>query len=294
MRTWTVRGRVAAWAVAGLLAAPALAPADAPSRAERPYLGVAARAEEGGQPGVAVRDVDPDSPAGKAGLKDGDRIVAAGDQAVKTFDDLRKAVASHKPGDKLTLKVMRDGKEETVNVTLGKQPAEEVRGAGATEQGGAFLGVFTQPLNRAMKDRLNLKADKGALVARVAPDSPAAKAGLAELDLITRAGDTPVNSPQDLRQAVESAGPGKELTVHVVRGDKEMDLKARLGEEPRGVPGGREGFPPMPEGFGRFPGGRLPPIFPGQEKVSALEKKVQDLENRVKELEKSQGKQPPR
>jgi S1-C subfamily serine protease len=285
---------VAAWAVAGLLAVPALALAEAPSRADRPYLGVAARAEEGGQPGVAVRDVDPDSPAGKAGLKDGDRIVAAGDQAVKSFDDLRKTVASHKPGDKLTLKVMREGKEETVTVTLGKQPAEQVRGAGATETSRPFLGVFTQPLNRAMKDRLGIKADKGAVVASVMPDSPAAKAGLAELDVITRAADTPVNGPEDLRQAVESAGPGKELPLHVIRGDKEMDLKARLGEEPRGVPGGREGFPPMPEGFGRFPGGRLPSVFPGQERMSTLEKKVQDLENRIKELEKSQGKQPPR
>jgi len=287
MSTLRVGRRVAAVALAGLLVAPMFAPADSADSSGKAYLGVAVEANEAGKTGVVVRDVQPDSPAGKAGLKDGDRIITAGDQAVKSFDDLRNAVAAHKPGDKLALKVERDGKEQTINVTLGKETQRQAGSFEPSGKPGAFLGVFSQPLNPGMKDQLKLNVDKGALVARVLPGSPAAKAGLAELDVITRVNDTPVNGPMDLRQAVEQAGPGKEVTLKVLRGDKTMDVKAKLGEETANAPFGRDAWMgDMPEGMGRFQN-RMP-FFPGQEKMSALEKKVHDLENRIDQLEKNQ------
>jgi len=290
-----VRGGVAALAVVGLLGASVFVLA-APAPAAKAYLGIAVQENEAGHDGVVVRGFSPESPAGKAGLKEGDRIVMAGDKAVKTFADLKDAVASHKPGDKLALKVMRDDKEQAVTVTLVKEPVRHARGPEASEQSGAFLGVFTQPLKEDLKEHLKLKAEKGALVTRVMPDSPAAKAGLAELDVITRLDDTAVNGPQDLRQAVEKAGAGKEVTLKVMRGDKTLDLKAKLGEEAAHSSFGPEngfnpenGFPRMPQGFEQFQS-RMPSFLQGQEKVSALEKKVQELEHRIEQLERSQAK----
>jgi S1-C subfamily serine protease len=265
--------------------------ADTQQKSGRAYLGVAAEQNEAGQNGVIVRDVRAESPAGKAGLKDGDRIIMAGDQQVKSFEDLRNAVAAHKPGDKLALKVDRDGKQQTLNVTLGNEPMDrrETRGYGPGDRAGAYLGVFTQALTPDVREHMNLKVDKGVLVSRVLPNSPAAKAGLQDMDVITRADDMAINSPQDLRQAVEKSGVGKELALKVIRGDKTMDVKAQLAQETANTPFGRDGWmPDMPEGFGRFQN-RMP-MMPGQEKMSALEKKVQDLENRVNELEKKQTK----
>jgi S1-C subfamily serine protease len=290
MNASRVRGGAAALALMGLLSAPMFAVADAPPASAKAYLGIAAEPGVAGQAGVVIRDVSPESPAGKAGLKEGDRILSVGDKAVQSFQDLRDNVANHKPGDKLSLKVQRDGKEQSMDVTLAPAPVRQVRGPETPEQGSAFLGVFTQPLNAPMKEHLKLKADKGVLVARVLPDSPAAKAGLAELDVVARAGDTAVNSPEDLRQAVEKAGPGKEMTLQVIRGDKTLDLKATLGEE-----SAREAFPDhggrmqLPEGFGKFQD-RMPSFFLGQDKVSALEKKIHELENRIEQLERNQGK----
>jgi serine protease Do len=288
MTMLSVRGRVVALAIAGLLIGPAILLADSSGTSGRPYLGVAALSDDQGKSGVVVRDVQPESPAGKAGLKDGDRITMAGDQQVKSFDDLRNAVASHKPGDKLALKVERDGKEQTINVTLGSEPRREARGLEPAEKAGPYLGVFTQALNADVREHLKLKVDKGALVTRVLPGSPAAKAGLAELDVITAVNDTAINGPQDLRQAVEKAGVGKEVTLKVQRGDKALELKTQLAEESATAPFGRDRWmPPMPEGFGRFQN-RMP-MFPGQEKMSTLEKKLQELENRVDQLEKKSG-----
>jgi len=290
MRTVSLPGALVALALVGLTSAPVFArDAAAAEKTGRGYLGVAAEPNQAGQNGVVVRDVRPDSPAGKAGLKDGDRIIMAGDKQVKGFEDLRDAVAAHKAGDKLALKVDRDGKEQTLNVTLGTEPRREVRGYGPTDRPGAYLGVFTQPLNADIRDHMNLKVDKGVLVARVLPNSPAAKAGLQELDVITQANDMPINNPQDLRQAVEKAGIGKELDLKVMRGDKTMDVKAQLAEESANGPFGRDGWSPqMPEGFGQ---NRMP-MFQDQQKVSALEKKVHELENRIDRLEKNQNRQP--
>jgi S1-C subfamily serine protease len=288
MSRWSIRA-AAVVAIAGLLSAPVFAADPAPASGKA-YLGIAAEGSVPGQPGILVGVVGPDSPAAKAGLKEGDRIVMAGDRRVKSVDDLKDALAGQIPGDKLALKVVRDGKEQSVTVALGKEPAPQARTPEPAQQPGAYLGVFTQPLKAAMKDRLGIKVEKGALVARVMPGSPAAKAGLTELDVVTRIGDTEVNGPLDLRQAVEKAGAGKEVTLQVVRGDKTLSLKARLAEEASPAPIGREGWmAEQPDGFGRFQN-PLPSFFSDREKVTALERKVQELEKRIEQLERSQAK----
>src|ERR1700722_5877912 len=146
-----VRGGLAALAVAGLLGASVFALA-APGPAGKAYLGIAVQEGQADHGGVVVRGFSPDSPAGKAGLKEGDRIVKAGDKDGKSFADLKDVVAGHKPGDKVMLKVMRDDKEQSINVTLEQEPARQGRGPDAADPSGAFLGVFTQPLRPDLKD----------------------------------------------------------------------------------------------------------------------------------------------
>lgn len=64
------------------------------------------------------------SPAEKAGLKSGDVIVKIQDKAVKSLEELQEVMRKTKPGDKLAVTVKRDGKEQTVNVTLGTRPQD--------------------------------------------------------------------------------------------------------------------------------------------------------------------------
>jgi S1-C subfamily serine protease len=286
MRSMIVRKLFAGLALAGLLAAAPLATADPNKAAGRPYLGLAAEAaaKEAAPNGVTVHSVTPESPAAKAGLKGSDRIVAADGKEVKTFDDLKKTLAGHKPGDQVVIKVVRDGQEQTVTVTLGEAPESRDRAEPSARQSGPFLGVFTQAVTAELKEHLGLAADKGALVTRVLPGSPAAKAGLADEDVITQFGDTAVNTPQELREAVRKAATGQDVTVKVVRGPKALEFKVRLQEAPAGTAGLLGWTPVMPEVFENF-SGQFRPFFSGTEKVPALEKKLQELENRVRELE---------
>jgi S1-C subfamily serine protease len=64
------------------------------------------------------------SPAEKAGLKSGDVIVKVQDKPVKAREELLEIMQKTKPGDKLSVTVKRDGKEQTVNVTLATRPAD--------------------------------------------------------------------------------------------------------------------------------------------------------------------------
>lgn len=284
MRSWCLQKPIAALAVASFLAARVFAGADAGTPVGRPYLGIGAAAQEAGEPGVTVSAVSPESPAGKAGLKQGDRIVRAGDKEVKKFQDLRAAVARHQPGDPLALTVLREGKEQTLTVTLGDAPPQRTGATPPAARARAYLGVYTQSLTPALKDHLGLSAAKGVLVTQVVPDSPAAQAGLVEEDVVTHVGEVAVATSKELMDALQEVGPGKEVELTVARGPESVQLEARLQEALAAGGVVPEWGPGWPEGFEAF-SGHLRPFFPEMERNRALQKQVEELEKRVRELE---------
>ena len=70
--------------------------------------------------GVLVGGVADGSAAAKSGIKEGDRILAFGGKELGSFDDLSAAVGEKKPGDKVKVKILRDGKKRDLDVTLGR------------------------------------------------------------------------------------------------------------------------------------------------------------------------------
>jgi S1-C subfamily serine protease len=87
------------------------------------YLGVAMGDATGGQDGAVVQEVTPDSPAARAGLQAGDVVVSIDGKAVQDRSELVAAIRGHKPGDKVTLGVVRGGNETTITATLTQRPA---------------------------------------------------------------------------------------------------------------------------------------------------------------------------
>jgi S1-C subfamily serine protease len=86
------------------------------------YLGVSLNTPSLGRAGALVDDVAPGSPAERAGLKVGDLIVKVGDRPIQSSDDLVAEVRLLAPGQNAVLQVLRDGKQQTVSVTLGQRP----------------------------------------------------------------------------------------------------------------------------------------------------------------------------
>jgi putative serine protease PepD len=87
------------------------------------YLGVTMAEPTGGQDGALVQEVVPGSPADKAGLRPGDLVVGIDGQSVADYGELGARIRAHKPGDKITLTVVRGGNETTITATLTQRPA---------------------------------------------------------------------------------------------------------------------------------------------------------------------------
>jgi serine protease Do len=269
----------------GLMVVLLLLPANLAAQAQQPqadsprgYLGVRVGPAEEGGTSIAVLEVTPDSAAAKAGLQKGDRIVKLDGEEIRDVDRFLRTVAAKKPGDKISLGVLRNGKEENLAVTLGERPAQAQQpGSGFPGVPGglgfpggrapAFLGVQTQP------------GEGGVVVTDVVPNSPAAKAGLRRDDIITAVDNQPVTSPEELRDAIQKAGAGKEVTLQVVRGKEKQTIKATLQS------GGAGGFFGIPGGE-QFPQMDMGSLFDQGRRIRELERRVSELEKRLKEVDK--------
>lgn len=96
----------------------------------------------------------------------------------------------------------------------------------------AFLGVVTDELPEMLAEHLGLGNQAGIIVRSVVPDGPAAKAGLATHDVITRVQDQPVASPADLTREITARKPGDPVKLDVVQKGKPARLDVILGERP--------------------------------------------------------------
>jgi serine protease Do len=161
--------------------------------------------------GAVVISIVAGSPAEQAGLRPGDIIVKIGDRKVTTAADVVDFVSSQPIGSKTKVEFVRDGKRQTAEVTLREMPTEDTGAAGGGPVGVA-LQTVTDPLARS----LGLPpGTKGAAVADVQPDSPAAKAGLHPGDVIVEVDRSPVATAEAAATALR-AGNKKSHLLRVV------------------------------------------------------------------------------
>jgi serine protease Do len=175
--------------------------------------------------GALVADVVPDSPAGKAGFKEGDFVTEFNGQKVKDMRQLRLVVSQTAPGKKVTLRILRDGKEKTLTATLGEMPKDELARNGQMQPGqrgqsktDALDGVEVTDLDAQARREADVPSKvRGALVTKVDEDSNAAEAGLRTGDVIIEINRQPVRSADDA-VALSEKGKGERILLRVWRG----------------------------------------------------------------------------
>lgn len=164
--------------------------------------------------GALVAQVEPGSPAERAGIRAGDVIVEFNGRTIDESAELPHVVGLLAPGAEAPAVVFREGKRQTMRVTIGGIPGEErdsVASAESTE-GGGRIGVDVEPVDKETLASLNLSA--GVVISQVYPDTPAAEAGFAAGDIIVEVVGFPaIKSPQDFTEIEAKLPSGKPLAV---------------------------------------------------------------------------------
>ncbi len=171
--------------------------------------------------GALVSEVTEGSPAMKSGLIQGDIVTEIDGAPVTDVADLRNKIAMTPPNTSLTLRVLRDGKEKDIKVSVGEQPADMASIAKKMNSSTlGELGLTLQDLTDEVAGQFGYKKDQGVLIADVEEDSPAARVGLQAGQLIEEVNRTRVHSLKELQQAMKSTTSAKQVLLRVRAGER--------------------------------------------------------------------------
>jgi len=168
--------------------------------------------------GAVVTQVEPDSPAGKAGLKVGDVITELDGKKVSDAGELQVEVGQKRPGTTIKLEVVRDGKNVNLPVTLEAMGSRDQQGNETSEadHGKMHWGVGLSDLTPDVRQQLQAPSDvHGAVIEQVQPGSSADNAGLQRGDVIVQVNRHDVQSASDVKQALASVPKGKDALLLV-------------------------------------------------------------------------------
>ena len=199
--------------------------------------------------GVKVTELTDESAAKKAGIKQGDIITKIGETKIEDPDQLSETVRKHKPGDKVTVTVLRDKKEQKITTELGKWKgvnaytfgpgaenfkmempdygqmfAPKVQSTPRVRYGQAYSGS-TPKLGLSVQDTDD---GKGVKVIEVDEESNAAKAGLKEGDIITNFNEKAVNSADEVAKMVRESKDKPTINLKIKRAGKVQSVEVKM------------------------------------------------------------------
>nr|MBN2277405.1 PDZ domain-containing protein [candidate division Zixibacteria bacterium] len=266
--------------------------------------------------GVVIKMLIPDSPADKAGLKQGDIILSFDGEKLADADQLIAAMKQHKDGDKVTLDIFRKGKEKQVEIVLGRRLDQDKADQlyqwyglnnlpktysksykfSNSSMADTYIGVNLQDLGPQLAEYFGVGDGTGALIAEVIPESPAEKAGLKAGDVIVKIDGNLVGELSDVQQAVWEKEKGDKIKLTVLRDKKEQEFSLEVDESPAGhslgrldgLPGFDQDFLFMPRMKGLFRGNTDNDLFDSRdfkEQMEQLREQLDQLREQMKEMQ---------
>jgi serine protease Do len=190
----------------------------------RPWMGVSMNnitpedAEYYGLPevrGALIQAVTDGSPAEDAGLRMGDVIMSVDGEPVSTSSNLQNKIAQHRPGERVTVTVFRDGRTQDLTVRLGEAPISQntqpTRVAETrTEE---KLGIEVSELTDELAERYEYAETGGIVITGVRPGGAAQRRGLGAGLKLVEVNGQPIETEDDLQQALDSVEPGEVVSL---------------------------------------------------------------------------------
>ena len=179
--------------------------------------------------GALVAQLEPNSPAAKAGIEIGGVITSVNGEAVKDSRDLARRIAAMMPGTAINVSVFRNGQEKTITVTLGELPRTSVEATAAEQR--ATSEAPTLGLTLAPASSVPSAGDRGVVITEINPTGRAAESGLQTGDVIVEVGNNAVNTPADVRKMVDEARTQSKRAVllRIKRGDAMSFVAVPIG-----------------------------------------------------------------
>ncbi|RGD91345.1 MULTISPECIES: Do family serine endopeptidase [unclassified Acinetobacter] len=166
--------------------------------------------------GSLITNVQPNSPAEKAGLKAGDIILKFNGTPISRTSELLNYLNRTMPNQTVQLEILRDDKKRNISATLTTAPDDTPAKSDATAQAkGPVLGVAIRNLSPVESSQLKLKG--GVLIQEVKRGGAAAQAGMTAGDVVTRINNKLITDTNDFVQAVSDLKKGQVARVGIIR-----------------------------------------------------------------------------
>jgi serine protease Do len=175
--------------------------------------------------GALVNQVVADGPAGAAGIREGDIVVTFDGKPIRTGTDLPYYVGLVSPGATVAVEIVRDGHNQTLQMTIGMRPEAQVAEL-LPEPELNPTGLVVSALDEDTRAELGI--DHGVLVEEV--EGAAAKAGIKEGDIIVTLNNVEVDTPDTLTELSAMLPTDRVLPVLVARGGQQSFFTIKLGE----------------------------------------------------------------
>ncbi len=172
--------------------------------------------------GALVTEVSKNSPAAKAGIKQGDVITLYDGRPVTDVVDLRNLVAMTPPGTKVDFTLVRNEKQQKLTIQVEEQPVDMMTQMGTPQQPQIFqkMGMSLQDLNAELARQFGYALGQGVLIAGVTPGSPAALARIQAGSLIEEVNRQPVHNLKELQRAVQQASSAENILLLIRSGNR--------------------------------------------------------------------------
>jgi len=182
--------------------------------------------------GALIAAVEDGTPAAQAGLHPGEVITEVDGQAINNPRDLAIDIAGIKPGETAHLTVLNNSNAVSMNVTLATLPEQTATNNAQPGVHQGRLGLALAPVTPDTENQFNLPAGThGAVIAQVAPNSPAALAGLEPGDVIIGVGEQPVTSVDQATGAIHAAETrGGAVALRVMHQGEKIFVAIDLGK----------------------------------------------------------------
>ncbi|AGG89346.1 Do family serine endopeptidase [Rhodanobacter denitrificans] len=175
--------------------------------------------------GAAVVDVTADSGAARAGIQSGDVILAYDGRTLQQASDLPPLVGMTKPGSKVPVEILRNGRKQTLQVTISEAARDRnaVNGQGTApslaHSGSAALGLTVQSIDDGTRTQLGLKPGQGVVIGDIT-GPVAAQAGLRAGDVILMVNQQKIGSVAEFEAATKGVKAGSTVLLLVRRGEQ--------------------------------------------------------------------------